>query len=75
MIHCGGVTVHPGDLIVADVNGIVVLRPDEAKKVAEKAMAMQEREKPQIEKLKQGQSLPDITGANLIIAKKMNESS
>lgn len=75
MIHCGGVTVHPGDLIVADVNGIVVLRPDEAKKDAEKAMAMQEREKPQIEKLKQGQSLPDITGANLIIAKKMNESS
>ncbi|MFQ5818964.1 MAG: RraA family protein [Candidatus Heimdallarchaeota archaeon] len=75
VIHCGGVAVHPGDLIVADTNGIVVIRPDEAQKVAEKAMAMQEGEKPQIEKLKRGQSLPDITGANAIIAKKMNESS
>lgn len=70
VIHCGGVTVHPGDLIVADTDGIVVLRPDEAQKVAEMAIAMQEREK-----LKQGQSLPEITGANVIIAKKMNESS
>lgn len=29
-ISCGGVPVNPGDLIVADDDGIVVIRPDEA---------------------------------------------
>ncbi len=29
-IACGGVVVHPGDIIVADEDGIVVVRPEEA---------------------------------------------
>ena len=29
-VSCGGVTVHPGDLVVGDRNGVVVLRPEEA---------------------------------------------
>ncbi len=29
-INCGGVPISPGDLIVADDDGIVVIRPDEA---------------------------------------------
>jgi regulator of RNase E activity RraA len=29
-ISCGGVPVNPGDLIVGDDDGIVVIRPDEA---------------------------------------------
>lgn len=28
-IQCGGVAVHPGDLIVGDADGIVVVRPDQ----------------------------------------------
>lgn len=74
VVHCGGVTVHPGDLVVGDSNGVVILRPVEAKKVAETALAMQEREKTTIAKLKDGQSLADLSGASAIIAEKMGKS-
>lgn len=69
VVQCGGVTVHPGDLIVADSNGILVLRLDEAANVAKRALAMQKAEKQLIEELKAGKSLPALTGANSIIAK------
>jgi 4-hydroxy-4-methyl-2-oxoglutarate aldolase len=72
-IQCGGVTVHPGDFIVADNNGILVLQPDKAKAVAERALVMQEREKPLLEQLRKGGSLPEISGANAIIANKTGE--
>ena len=32
-IACGGVVVHPGDIVIADEDGIVVLRPDEAEEI------------------------------------------
>jgi len=73
VIQCGGVTVHPGDLIIADDNGILVLQPNEARAVAEKALSMQEKEKPLLEQLREGGSLPEISGANAIIADKMGE--
>lgn len=37
-VLCGGVTVNPGDLIIGDVNGVIVMRPDEAEAVMERAM-------------------------------------
>jgi len=67
-IQCGGVTVHPGDLIVADGNGILVLSPGEAAEVAEKALQMQEAEVGLIEEIKAGKSLPSLTRANALIA-------
>ncbi len=35
-IVCGGIEVRPGDLIVGDCNGVLVLRPEEAEAVLEK---------------------------------------
>ena len=35
-ISCGGVVVHPGDLIVGDDNGVCVLDPDEARELLPK---------------------------------------
>lgn len=37
-IQCGGVVVHPGDLILADENGILVINPSEAEQVLHKAL-------------------------------------
>ena len=37
-VSCGGVTVHPGDFIIGDVNGVCVLRPQEAEKAMEQAL-------------------------------------
>lgn len=36
-IMCGGVLIRPGDFIVADIDGVVVLRPEEIANVLEKA--------------------------------------
>lgn len=70
VIQCGGVVVKPGDLIVADSNGILVLDPEIAKPLGEKALEMQEREKGLIARLKNGESLPKITAADSLILSK-----
>jgi regulator of RNase E activity RraA len=38
-IACGGVAVYPGDIIVGDCDGVVVIPPDIADEVAEEAVA------------------------------------
>ncbi|MBN2151078.1 MAG: hypothetical protein JW839_06525 [Candidatus Lokiarchaeota archaeon] len=43
-IMCGGVLVRPGDFVVADLDGVVVLRPEEIAKVLEKAENIQTME-------------------------------
>lgn len=37
-ISCGGVCVHPGDIIIADANGVCVLKPEECEAVMSRAM-------------------------------------
>jgi len=36
-ILCGGVLVRPGDYIIADLDGVVAIRPDEAEEIVKKA--------------------------------------
>jgi len=38
-VVCGGVVVHPGDIIVGDADGVVVISPKDANSVLEKASA------------------------------------
>lgn len=45
VIQCGGVPVRPGELIVADDNGIAVLSEEEAQRYLADALAAEEREK------------------------------
>lgn len=40
-----GVSIHPGDLVVADDDGVVVIKPEQAKEYAELAMTKQDKEK------------------------------
>lgn len=37
-VSCGGVSVNPGDLVVGDRNGVVVLHPEEAEAVMDAAL-------------------------------------
>lgn len=37
-ISAGGVVVHPGDLVIGDMNGVVVLQPDEAEGFVDEAL-------------------------------------
>jgi regulator of RNase E activity RraA len=63
VVSCGGVSVRPGDAIVADESGVLVLPPDEADAVADAALARQEREKDLWAKLRAGAKIGDISGA------------
>lgn len=42
-VSCGGAVVMPGDAVLADDSGVLVLRPDDLHAVAHEALARQER--------------------------------
>lgn len=45
-VSCGGIIVNPGDIIIGDADGVIVLRPDEAEEIAaaaEKISANEEK--------------------------------
>jgi 4-hydroxy-4-methyl-2-oxoglutarate aldolase len=60
--QCGGVAVHPGDLIVADDNGIVVIPPQRVADIATQARAAEDRAPFQRIWLERGGSLADLSG-------------
>jgi len=56
-VRCGGVLVNPGDVIVGDNDGVVVIPKDKLEKVLELAKGMDEKEGKMTKELKQGRSL------------------
>ncbi|CAI0941696.1 4-hydroxy-2-oxoglutarate aldolase [Serratia ficaria] len=60
IIHCGGVRVQAGDLILADENGVLSLPAEQMKQYLEQALYIQQQEPLIIGRLKQGQSLAEI---------------
>ena len=62
-VSCGGVVVNPGDIVVGDVNGVCVLRPEEAEVVMEKALAKRRLQAAAIRRMKRtGQVIPVLKG-------------
>jgi 4-hydroxy-4-methyl-2-oxoglutarate aldolase len=70
-ISCGGVAVRPGDAILADENGVLVLPPDEIEAAANRAIGLQTAEKTTLARLTAGEKLPDITGVTAMLKEKM----
>ena len=66
-ISCGGVSVRPGDVVVADECGVVVMEPADAEAAADRAIAMQDAEVKTRARLDAGEKLPDISGATRIL--------
>jgi regulator of RNase E activity RraA len=59
-ISCGGVTVHPGDAVLADDSGLLVLHPDEIEAVTAEGLLRQEREVKVLARMAAGERLTDI---------------
>lgn len=57
-----GVRVRPGDVVVGDADGVVVISQEEAEKVCEAALARQQREKILMEQLLQGKTTLELLG-------------
>ena len=70
-VSCGGVAVSPGDVIIADECGIVVLPRAEAEAAAERAIGMQDAEVNSRKRLDAGEKLPDISGATKVLQEAM----
>lgn len=70
-ISCGGVAVNPGDAILADENGILVLPPADIEAAAKRAIQMQADEKITLKRLDAGEKYPDIMGTTALIKKAM----
>jgi regulator of RNase E activity RraA len=66
-VSCGGVSVNPGDVIIADECGIVVLERADAEAAAERAIGMQDAEAASRQRLDAGEKLPDISGATKVL--------
>ncbi|WP_342131085.1 RraA family protein [Hydrogenophaga sp. OTU3427] len=64
-VECGGVLVRPGDLVLADENGILVMARDEARGLAEKAIVLQQAEQRTLRRLRAGETYPQVLGTVL----------
>ncbi len=74
-VSVGGQVVHPGDAIIADESGIIVLSPDQAAWATDKALGMQENELVLLDRLRKGEWLPDISGATKIVEEKISTNA
>lgn len=68
-VVCGGVTVHAGDAVMADENGVLVLDPEAAANVLGQAAASDEAEPELLRQLYAGGSLPQMSGADDLLAR------
>lgn len=59
-VICGGVPVCPGDIVLADENGVVALPAAQIAQYVEEAIRIQRQEPLIVEKLRQGLSLAEI---------------
>lgn len=66
-VSVGGVTVNPGDLVIGDDNGVVVLPPEKALEILKTVQDMEAKEKILKQKMDQGICLTEITGTKNLI--------
>ena len=66
-VTCGGVAVNPGDAILADENGILVLPAEDIDYSARRALQMMQDEKRTLARIDAGEKYPDIMGTTQVI--------
>jgi 4-hydroxy-4-methyl-2-oxoglutarate aldolase len=59
-VSCGGISVSPGDVIVGDENGVVVVPRWRLKEVIQTALAISEKEKTMRQRILNGETIYDI---------------
>ncbi|MCX9084199.1 MAG: bifunctional hexulose-6-phosphate synthase/ribonuclease regulator [Candidatus Methanoperedens sp.] len=59
-IQCGGQTVNPGDFIVGDDNGVVVIPRERAYEIARRAVEVEKNERRIRDEIKRGKTLSEV---------------
>jgi 4-hydroxy-4-methyl-2-oxoglutarate aldolase len=71
-IICGGVLINPGDIIMGDDDGVVVIPREKLQVVITKGVEREEREKEVKKLIEQGRTTMEIFGFDKILEKKNN---
>lgn len=66
-VEVGGATIHPGDIVVLDDDGAVVVAAAKAEAVLQAALARRDRENQLRQKLQQGQLSYDLHGLRRLV--------
>jgi 4-hydroxy-4-methyl-2-oxoglutarate aldolase len=69
-IIVGGELIHPGDIIVGDADGLVVVRRNEAQDVAKLAQAREDAEAGYIAAYKAGKSVIEVSNLEPVLKAK-----
>lgn len=72
-VACGGAVVHPGDVVVADASGVLVMPADEAEADIDWALGKQEAEPEGHKRLMAGEKLGERSGASAMVAAKIGD--
>jgi 4-hydroxy-4-methyl-2-oxoglutarate aldolase len=59
-VLCGGVTVNPGDVVMADDNGVLVLSPEDAAAIADLALSTDRAEPDILRRLRSGEGIHTV---------------
>ncbi|MGI9493746.1 MAG: RraA family protein [Geminicoccaceae bacterium] len=70
-IACGGAVARPGDVVVCDMSGVLIMPPHEAEADIDWALGKQEAEPASHEALKRGEKLGERTGASKMVEAKV----
>lgn len=70
-VHCGGITVNPGDIIFGDCDGVVVIPKEYEDEVFKKALNKYDHEQEILKELENGKTTLEIYGFDKIIEKKL----
>jgi 4-hydroxy-4-methyl-2-oxoglutarate aldolase len=63
-VACGGVAVNPGDAVLADESGVLVLPREEVRSIAQEAIARQQRGGDREQQIRAGAKLGELSGAS-----------
>jgi regulator of RNase E activity RraA len=74
-VCCGGVPVNPGDVVLADESGVVVLDPRDAEAIAATALARQAASVDRRKRLDAGARLGDLSGASPLVIASLKSSN
>lgn len=61
-IAIGGVIVHPGDYVLGDADGVVIISPEEVEQAIKLAIKREEKEARVMQRLQNGESIYEIYG-------------
>lgn len=72
-VCCGGAVVTPGDVVVADFSGVLIMSPNDAEADVDWALGKQAAEPDGHQRILAGERLGELSGASRMVAEKLGQ--